>query len=78
MAKILVVDDEFGIGELLREILSDEDHDVTLAINGRQGLELIVKEQPDLVFLDFMMPVLNGAGMLKAMIGRSYAWRRYQ
>jgi CheY-like chemotaxis protein len=67
MAKILVVDDEFGIGELLREILGDEDHEVTLAINGRQGLEFIVKEQPDLVFLDFMMPVLNGAGMLKAM-----------
>ena len=67
MAKILVVDDEFGIGELLREILGDEDHEVTLAINGRQGLEFIAKEQPDLVFLDFMMPVLNGAGMLKAM-----------
>jgi CheY-like chemotaxis protein len=67
MAKILVVDDEFGIGELLRELLSDEDHDVTLAINGRQGLEQITKEPPDLVFVDFMMPVLNGAGMLKAM-----------
>lgn len=67
MAKILVVDDEFGIGELLRELLRDEDHDVTLAINGRQGLEQIAKEQPDLVFVDFMMPVLNGAGMLKAM-----------
>jgi CheY-like chemotaxis protein len=67
MAKILVVDDEFGIGELLRELLSEEDHNVTLAINGRQGLEQIAKEQPDLVFVDFMMPVLNGAGMLKAM-----------
>lgn len=67
MAKILVVDDEFGIGELLRELLSDEDHDVTLAVNGRQGLEQIAKEQPDLVFVDFMMPVLGGAGMLKAM-----------
>jgi CheY-like chemotaxis protein len=67
MPKILVVDDEFGIGELLREILNDEDHEVTLAINGRQGLELIVKDPPDLVFLDFMMPVLNGAEMLKAM-----------
>ena len=67
MAKILVVDDEFGIGELLREILNDEDHEVALAINGRQGLELIVKDPPDLVFLDFVMPVLNGAEMLKAM-----------
>ena len=67
MAKILVVDDEFGIGELLREVLGDEHHDVVLAINGRQGLELVAKEQPDLVFMDFMMPVLNGAAMLKAM-----------
>ena len=67
MAKILVVDDEFGIGELLREVLGDEQHDVVLAINGRQGLELVAKEQPDLVFMDFMMPVLNGAAMLKAM-----------
>jgi CheY-like chemotaxis protein len=52
---------------LLRELLSDEDHNVTLAINGRQGLEQIIKEPPDLVFVDFMMPVLNGVGMLKAM-----------
>jgi CheY-like chemotaxis protein len=68
VAKILVVDDEFGIGELLREVLSDDDHQVVLATNGRQGLQMIAKEQPDLVFLDFMMPVLNGAGMLKAMM----------
>ena len=39
-----------------------------LAINDRQGLQMIAKEQPDLVFLDFMMPVRNGAGMLKAMM----------
>jgi CheY-like chemotaxis protein len=52
---------------LLREVLGDEHHDVVLAINGRQGLELVAKEQPDLVFMDFMMPVLNGAAMLKAM-----------
>jgi DNA-binding response OmpR family regulator len=49
VAKILVVDDEFGIGELLREVLSDDDHQVVLAINGRQGLRMIAKEQPDLV-----------------------------
>ena len=67
MAKILVVDDEFGIGELLREVLGEEQHDVVLAINGRQGLELVAKEQPDLVFVDFMMPVLSGAAMLKIM-----------
>jgi CheY-like chemotaxis protein len=67
VAKILVVDDEFGIGELLRELLGEEHHDVVLAINGRQGLELVAKEQPDLVFVDFMMPVLSGGAMLKIM-----------
>jgi CheY-like chemotaxis protein len=67
MAKILVIDDEFGIGEMLRDLLSDEGHDVLLAINGRQGLDLMAKEQPALIFLDFMMPVLDGAGVLKAM-----------
>lgn len=67
MAKILVVDDEFGIGELLRDLLSDEGHEVLLAINGRQGLELMAQARPELVFLDFMMPVLDGAGVLKAM-----------
>jgi hypothetical protein len=51
MAKILVVDDEFGIGEVLREFLSDEGHRVALAINGRQGLEVAAKEPPDLVFV---------------------------
>ena len=67
MAKILVVDDEFGIGELLRELLSEEGHNVALAVNGRQGLVQVAHERPDLILLDFMMPVLDGAGMMKAM-----------
>jgi CheY-like chemotaxis protein len=67
MAKILVVDDEFGIGELLRDLLSDEGHDVQLAINGRQGLDLMAQAKPELVFLDFMMPMLDGAGVLRGM-----------
>jgi CheY-like chemotaxis protein len=67
MAKILVVDDEFGIGELLRELLSEEGHEVALAINGHQGLAKVAQEPPDLILLDFMMPVLNGPGMMRAM-----------
>ncbi|MBW4090669.1 MAG: response regulator [Proteobacteria bacterium] len=67
MAKILVVDDEFGVGELLREVLDEEGHAVRLAINGRQGLEQMAVERPDVVILDFMMPVLNGGDVLKAM-----------
>jgi CheY-like chemotaxis protein len=67
VAKILVIDDEFGIGELLRDLFTDEGHDVVLAVSGRQGLDLIAKERPDLIFLDFMMPVLDGPGVMKAM-----------
>lgn len=67
MAKLLIMDDEFGIGELLRDLFTDEGHDVVLAVNGRQGLSLIKKERPDLVFLDLMMPVLDGFGVLQTM-----------
>jgi len=67
VAKILVVDDEFGIGELLRDVLSDAGHEVLLAMNGRQALEVMGRELPDLVLLDFMMPVLDGPGVVNAM-----------
>jgi DNA-binding response OmpR family regulator len=67
VAKILVVDDEFGIGEFLRELLSEEGHEVELAMNGNQGLAKVAQEKPDLILLDFMMPVLDGAGMMKRM-----------
>lgn len=67
MATILVVDDEFGVAEVLQAILSDAGHRVVIAINGRQGLEMLAREAPALVFLDFMMPILDGAGMLGAM-----------
>ena len=67
MATVLVVDDEFGIAELFDAILSDEGHRVLTAINGRHGLEVLAQERPDLVFVDYMMPVMDGAAMLRAM-----------
>ena len=67
MATVLVVDDEFGVAELFDAILTDEGHRVLTAINGRHGLELLGQERPDLVFLDYMMPVMDGAAMLQAM-----------
>ena len=67
MVTVLVVDDEFGIAELFDAILTDEGHRVLTAINGRHGLELLAQERPDLVFLDYMMPVMDGAAMLRAM-----------
>jgi CheY-like chemotaxis protein len=67
MATVLVVDDEFGIAELFEAVLSDEGHRVVTASNGRHGLEALATERADLVFLDYMMPVLNGAATLQAM-----------
>jgi CheY-like chemotaxis protein len=68
MATILVVDDEFGIANLLEEVLEDEGHHVFLASNGRQGLEKAIETTPDLVITDFMMPIMDGAALIKALI----------
>jgi CheY-like chemotaxis protein len=67
MATILVVDDEFGIGELLEALLEDDGHRVLTAMNGRHALERIAEAKPDLVISDLMMPVMDGAALLAAM-----------
>jgi len=61
--KLLIVDDEAHIRMLIEQTLEDlEDEGVELlfAENGEQALELIKREEPDLVFLDVMMPKMNG------------------
>ena len=67
MSTVLVVEDEFGIAELFDAILSDKGYHVLTAINGKHALEILAKERADLVFTDYMMPVLDGAGLLRAM-----------
>jgi CheY-like chemotaxis protein len=67
VALILVVDDEFSVAEVLQSILTDAGHEVVTAINGRQGLERLSQRPPHLVLLDFMMPIMDGPAMLKAM-----------
>ncbi len=67
MATVLVVDDEFGIGELLEALLQDEGHRVLTAIHGRHALERMAVARPDLVISDLMMPVMDGAALLRAM-----------
>jgi CheY-like chemotaxis protein len=67
MATVLVVEDEFGVADLIEAVLEDEGHRVLTAANGKQGLELLTGEHPDLVFLDYMMPVMNGAAVLNSI-----------
>jgi CheY-like chemotaxis protein len=64
---VLVVDDEFGVGEVLTEVLGDAGYHVLTAIHGRQALERVAETRPDVIVLDFMMPVLDGAGTLAAL-----------
>ena len=67
MAVILVVDDEIEIANLLTDVLSDEGHRVLVAVNGREALKRAEEERPDLVIADYMMPVMDGAQLIKAM-----------
>ena len=64
---ILIVDDEFGLAEMLREMLRDTGFEVTLAINGRLALEILAEAKVDLVLTDMMMPVMDGAELATAM-----------
>ncbi|HQR04072.1 MAG: sigma-54-dependent Fis family transcriptional regulator [Proteobacteria bacterium] len=65
MAKILVVDDEVGIRELLSEILRDEGYDVSLAEDAAAARDARDRIQPDLVLLDIWMPDTDGVTLLK-------------
>ncbi|MBB5171937.1 response regulator transcription factor [Texcoconibacillus texcoconensis] len=58
--KILIVEDEAELGELVRDYLTVEGYQVILAYNGEEGLQLFYQEQPILVVLDIMLPHLNG------------------
>ena len=67
MTKILVVDDEERILDLLAENLSDDGFDVITANNGASALVLIYRERPDVVLLDLMIPVVNGYEVLREL-----------
>lgn len=64
MAKLLIIDDERGIRNTLREILTDEGHDVEVAENGKTGLEMAQKKAYDLIFSDIKMPEMDGMELL--------------
>ncbi|MDC3354892.1 response regulator transcription factor, partial [Flavobacteriaceae bacterium] len=63
--KILIVEDDTNFGNILKEYLSLNDYDVTLAKNGIEGFEKFKKEEFDLCILDVMMPYKDGFTLAK-------------
>ena len=58
--KILIVEDDGNIRELLRPYLEREGYEITEAANGEEGVELWRKINPDMILLDVMMPIMDG------------------
>ena len=66
-ARILVVDDTEQNRKLMDAVLSPQGYDVAGAASGREALELIAAEQPDLVLLDIVMPEMTGYEVCRAL-----------
>ncbi len=61
--KIAIIDDDHIIQESLQELLSDAGYVVSLAADGASGYDLIVREKPDLVVADILLPRLHGIAL---------------
>jgi CheY-like chemotaxis protein len=60
MPRVLVIDDDPGIRQVVSFVLSDEGYDVDEASDGARALETIERRHPDLILLDMKMPVMDG------------------
>ena len=63
--KVLIVDDQYGIRVLLYEVFGKEGYQTFQAANGKQALEIVGNESPDLVILDMKIPGMDGLEILK-------------
>lgn len=63
--KILVVDDEIDLLEMLKARLEANNYNVIATSNGKEAIDLVAKFKPDAVFLDIMMPGIDGLDILK-------------
>lgn len=58
--KVLIVDDDKGLRDLYKEELEEERYEVLTANNGKEALQKLGKEKPDLIVLDIVMPKMDG------------------
>lgn len=71
---ILVIEDEVDLREAMMDALNEEGYQVTGAENGQVGLEVALREHPDMILLDLMMPIMDGQEMFRRL--REDAWGR--
>jgi len=67
MPKVLVIDDDSDMREMLRFLLSQSHYDVLLAADGLEGLRLAWEQHPDVILLDVMMPTMDGHQVLQRL-----------
>ena len=67
MARVLVIDDELAIRDVLRMLLEFRGHEVFMADDGSRGFATAQRQAPDVIVLDLMMPVMDGFSALEAL-----------
>ena len=60
MARVLIVDDQLGVRRLLYETFREDQHEVEMASNGTEAVQLLKTFQPNLILMDMKMPGMNG------------------
>ncbi|HAV92350.1 TPA: two-component system response regulator [candidate division WOR-3 bacterium] len=67
MKKILIIDDDEDIISLIKIILENESYSVIGASSGEEGIKTAIKQKPELILLDIMMPIMDGWEILKML-----------
>lgn len=67
MVKLLIIDDELALCDVLKAFFLKRGYHVFIATSGKEGLTIVEKEQPHIVLLDIIMPGSLGTGVLQAI-----------
>jgi CheY-like chemotaxis protein len=65
--RLLVVDDDPQVVDLVRQLLDDQSYEIKSASDGEEALEEIARQRPDVVLLDLLMPRMDGFGVIEAL-----------
>jgi DNA-binding response OmpR family regulator len=65
--RVLIVEDDAALRNVLGDKLEYEDFSILIAKDGEEGLKVALKNKPDLILLDILMPKMNGVDMLKQL-----------